>query len=145
MDTQVEAEVLAPEAAKEVPKTHENTLKAVRFATKFADAQTEAVIIISKKGSFAMMDMQKPGAYQLTPSNPINERWRETLRKGFTIAIPPATKALVVTPETVYPPKQATPALAAPPAFEVSKAVPPPSVPPKKLGRPPRKPAPAAA
>ena len=121
MDTQVEAKV----APKEASKTHENTLKAVRFATKFADEQTEAVIIISKKGSFAMMDMQKPGAYQLTPSNPINERWRETIRKPM------------VTPITVDPARSG--------GLEISKAVPLPSVPPKKLGRPPRKPAPAAA
>lgn len=88
METQAEPEVQTPAT----PPVHENTLKARRFAERFAGKDTEAVIVIAKNGSFALLDMQKPGAYQLTPSNPLNERWREVLRKAIAVEKPKVEK-----------------------------------------------------
>lgn len=107
-----QSEKAAPAAA--VPTEDEQTLKAVRLAKRYVSRKTEAVIVIQKGGEFTLLDMQAPGKFLLSTS-PINERWRETIRK-------PITQALVVTTETVYPPKQATPAPATPPKKQQSAA-----------------------
>jgi len=78
METQPEVEAPAPPSPA-APQVHEKVLKARRFAERFTHKGTEAVIIVHA-GGFDMLDMQVPGKFQLT-SNPINERWREVLRK----------------------------------------------------------------
>jgi hypothetical protein len=84
-DTTLDTKEPAPEQEQPAEKqVHENTLKAARFAQKFAGKDTEAVIIISKGGKYSLMDMQKPNSY-LVSTSPLNDRWRECLKKPIAV------------------------------------------------------------
>lgn len=74
--------------APSTPEVHENILKGVRFAERFVSKNTEAIIIVNKNGRYAMMDMQKPGAYRVSPDELLNERWREALPRPAKPAKP---------------------------------------------------------
>ena len=106
------------EPAAAPPEVHENILKGQAFARRYVSASTEAIIVIGRNGRYAMMDMQKPGAYQVRPDELCNERWREVLPR-------PAAMPKVL-PNPVLPP--VAPVVTAPAPLK----------PKKPIGRPPK-------